>query len=1163
MRVKFAFFFSIILFLTTTSGYARKFYFSSSSGNDSYTQTQAQNPNTPWKTLIQLEYAYRTIKIFIPGDTICFKRGDVFANGRDQFGSMKWWNDGTTYFNAPSGTASKPIVFTNYGDTSLTLPNFLFPNPGTAISANNARHCLSFQGVGYLIFDGLQFNDFRFPYTDKVSAAYTTTGLHLGERPDGVNVGRDAHHITVKNCFFSNIGYGIMSSGSYITINNNRFTNFKSVGDTSGSTIFSDIGSIPIQPQGDHYVIENNYIRGGWSYSSPTATGQGMLGGAIEVINEFDHSRVMYNIIVDCEGMYEFGRNIAGDTLLGPNDDTTAYNLIINSGKIAYIHTGSSQFAVRASKLRFYNNVYIENNFSRFSGPNFGKDIYNDGQSFNQFPGWSQGYPRNPSEYNVGGHRIIQYPSETVKGNPDTLVDFRNNLIWNTTGLQQVYDNSRTKYKRANNVYHLVGRWNSATALGGTLNTGNFQELLSTAKLLSDTSQLNPELWNFSPYENSPLINFGRFTGLLKDFDNTNVVGNPDVGIQEFTSSASALPMSATASSTSIVCPSGNSIVTISANGGLPPYSYSMNNGAFQSSSVFTTVPAGSHTFIVRDANFSTASITQSITQPAPINAVITNGQISAFGGLTSLSITSTTGGTPPYTYQLNGGAYQSSTSFNSLQAGVYQVNVKDSRGCVQSFNHTITQPPSTLNATVTISGPAITCNGGTTSVQVNASGGLAPYSGIGTFQVQGGSRNFIVTDAAGAIVERTIIVNQPNPILLTLSSGRIIITGNRTTITAVASGGTGLLTYKLNNGTYQSSNVFTNVPAGLHRVSVKDANNCIKVDSLFITQPAALLTASATILQNIICYGTTGHIRVTATGGTPPYTGTGDFYPNSGSYVYTVRDSNGVTFNTTAVSLTQPTSAINFNVSSGYISPTESTTTISVTGVSNGTAPYQYALDNGTYQNTFTFSGVTPGIRNVTVRDSRGCSFTKSVTVNAPLRALTTSVIHNSCASWNGSITASASGGTPPYSYKLNKSGTNTWGFGSNFLFTKLGPFTYKLVVRDSRGDSAFLNVTINPSYTPCNKGEVKSETLNTHHELENQEVTIFPNPTHSFYLIKPISMACEVSVYTMNGNLLRTFNYKADQTLMFGSDWPAGSYLARIRSSNGSVFYRKLVKL
>src|SRR6266542_3682187 len=78
-------------------GNPKKYYFSSSQGNDSRTATQAQNPNTPWKTLNKLNSFFSNLK---PGDSVLFKRGDTF------YGSIT--------INV-SGTPSLPIVLGAYG----------------------------------------------------------------------------------------------------------------------------------------------------------------------------------------------------------------------------------------------------------------------------------------------------------------------------------------------------------------------------------------------------------------------------------------------------------------------------------------------------------------------------------------------------------------------------------------------------------------------------------------------------------------------------------------------------------------------------------------------------------------------------------------------------------------------------------------------------------------------------------------------------------------------------------------------------------------------------------------------------------------------------------------------------------------------------------------
>ena len=83
--------------LITVPTKGANYYFSTSIGDDSRTVTDAQNPITPWKTLNKLNSFFSSLK---PGDSVLFKRGDIF------YGSIAI---------TKSGTSSLPIVLSAYG----------------------------------------------------------------------------------------------------------------------------------------------------------------------------------------------------------------------------------------------------------------------------------------------------------------------------------------------------------------------------------------------------------------------------------------------------------------------------------------------------------------------------------------------------------------------------------------------------------------------------------------------------------------------------------------------------------------------------------------------------------------------------------------------------------------------------------------------------------------------------------------------------------------------------------------------------------------------------------------------------------------------------------------------------------------------------------------
>ena len=292
------------------------------------------------------------------------------------------------------------------------------------------------------------------------------------------------------------------------------------------------------------------------------------------------------------------------------------------------------------------------------------------------------------------------------------------------------------------------------------------------------------------------------------------------------------------------------------------------------------------------------------------------------------------------------------------------------------------------------VSAGKINCNGGTTSVVVSATGGTSPYAGIGTFTVSAGSYNYIVSDAAGSKDTVSVIVSQPSILDAIVTAGSISVYGGTTDITINASGGTAPYSYSLNNGIYQSSNMFLSVLAGTYSISTKDKNGCIVNKSITLTQPAYVakpdpLIASVNAGQ-IACNGGTTRAVVSAVGGVQPYVGVGSYNVGAGTYNYVVTDASGQK-DTAAVTITQP-SALKSSVSAGTISVAGGTTSITVTA-SGGTYPYNYTLDGGLFQTSNVFNNVYAGSHIVVTNDINGCSVSNSITISDYVVTSTTSV--------------------------------------------------------------------------------------------------------------------------------------------------------------------------
>src|SRR5690606_8930575 len=87
------------------------------------------------------------------------------------------------------------------------------------------------------------------------------------------------------------------------------------------------------------------------------------------------------------------------------------------------------------------------------------------------------------------------------------------------------------------------------------------------------------------------------------------------------------------------------------------------------------------------------------------------------------------------------------------------------------------------------------------------------------------------------------------------------------------------------------------------------------------------------------------------------------------------------------------------------------------------GTPGYQYNLNGGTFGGSGTFSNLCNGTYNLIVQDANGCQFPISnVTLTQPtdVTLVNGGTANATCGAANGSLTVTAGGGTPAYSYTI-----------------------------------------------------------------------------------------------------------------------------------------------
>jgi hypothetical protein len=522
--------------------------------------------------------------------------------------------------------------------------------------------------------------------------------------------------------------------------------------------------------------------------------------------------------------------------------------------------------------------------------------------------------------------------------------------------------------------------------------------------------------------------------------------------------------LTASLNCTNVSCSGNNDgTATIITSGGTPPLSYTWSPNVSSGSSASNLAP-GTYSVIVTDANGCTATDNCVITAQSGLSISMNCVSPTCFG-YSDGSVTATVGGSGNLTYAWSYGNSTNNMLVN-VPAGTYTVSVTDAFGCASSASCTVTDPPQLV---VVLNCSDIFCNGDNNgSAVAGVTGGVTPYSFAWysgqTTQVinnlSGGTYTVVVTDFAGCTASASCTIYEPPAITITLSPVNPICNGSSTgSVAALVGGGTGPYAYYW-NGNLGGPNL-NNLPAGPYTLQIIDSKGCFALATVTLIDPPAVVVSLS--VSNISCYGfADGSIASGVTGGTPGYSYLWSNLattPNignliAGTYTVTVTDSNGCT-GVASATVTEPAplsvAITKINVSCYGGSDGSATAT-----VNGGTGPYTYQW-NGISGGP-TNSNLSANTYSLVVIDSRGCQLQQSYIIQQP-PSVTISIVGTDVDCYGnatGGATATAAGGTSPYTYQWS-----TGASGSSVSGLLAG--TYTATATDAAGCTGSATVVIN----------------------------------------------------------------------------------------------------
>ncbi len=535
-------------------------------------------------------------------------------------------------------------------------------------------------------------------------------------------------------------------------------------------------------------------------------------------------------------------------------------------------------------------------------------------------------------------------------------------------------------------------------------------------------------LWDPPNLNVSSIINLSSGTYQLTITDNK---GCTTTASATLTSPAAIDVQSSTTPSN---CGTNTGTISLTVNGGSPPYQFVWNPGNYTSQNLINLY-AGVYQVTVTDMNNCTQTAFVNVNDIGAPTITLQNIQhVSCFGGNDGVLEVQVNGGTPPYQYTWSPYGGDSSVATN-LSAGVFNVSVLDASGCISSFTAPEIVQPSAIQLLTNTTN--VTCFGASNGqANVFVYGGTPPYqyfwqpggSNLSTLVgLSSGTYYVTVTDSKNCTETTFVTIQEPFELQANILNIKNVscYNGSDGSIQVQVSGGTVPYSYLWSPSNYTGSHA-QHLSAGTHTVYITDANGCATSISAIIQQPPQL-NVNYTVSHALCNQGNEGIIQLYTNGGTPPYSyqwtpviSSSDVVTNlaSGMYYVTVSDSLGCTV-TKQIQVQAPTPISPVILQQKNISCFGGTDGFILLGANGGSPPYLYEWSTG--QTTPYLSNLSVGTYTCTITDANGCSVVEQVAITGPSEPLQVFITSNSTScfqSADGTANALVVGGTPPYSY-------------------------------------------------------------------------------------------------------------------------------------------------